>query len=84
LKFSGKAPCPKCSHYIQYAKKPDDTPVKNDWNARTIIGFNVGWKKPNECKNYRYPVKVFNAKPMNVTGSSWTVNENGKRDTWLR
>jgi hypothetical protein len=56
VKFSGKAPCLKCSHYIQYAKK-NSTPVKSSWNARTVIGFRRGWKDNGECKDYRYPIK---------------------------
>ncbi|MDR1435532.1 MAG: hypothetical protein LBI77_03975, partial [Puniceicoccales bacterium] len=74
VKISGKAPCLKCSHYIQYATKANGNRVKDAWNARTVIGFNVGWKSPDECKKYRYPVKVFNGRPMKTPAEgNWTT-----------
>lgn len=53
VKISGKAPCLKCSHYIQYGAN-----VRDLWDQRTIIGFTPGWKRC-EIERYRYPVKVF-------------------------
>lgn len=71
VKISGKAPCVKCSHYIQY------TGVTANWNRRTIVGYTVGWSGRNpmsECMQYRYPVKVFNARRVNATVISWTLS----------
>ncbi|MDR0740881.1 MAG: hypothetical protein LBF34_04195 [Puniceicoccales bacterium] len=63
VEISGKAPCLKCSHYIQYAIKPNsNSRVKNAWNERTVIAFRSGCKRETEMIKYRYPFKVFNDK----------------------
>ena len=61
VKISGKAPCVKCSHYIQYAIK-DSTRIRENWDKKTIIGFNTGWRSGSldDIRAYRYPVMVFN------------------------
>lgn len=67
VKISGKAPCLKCSHYIQYATTGVnfENRVITCWNSRTIIGFNTGWrdKDNSQILAYRYPVRVFNTAP---------------------
>lgn len=66
VKISGKAPCLKCSHYIQYATDAHNNRVRSQWDVRTIIGFNTGWRNGTgaaERDKYRYPTKVFNAAP---------------------
>lgn len=71
VKISGKTPCVKCSHYIKYAQD-----VIQDWNARTILGYTVGWSGRNpmlECMQYRYPIKVFNASSVNTALNPWTL-----------
>jgi hypothetical protein len=77
VKISGKAPCLKCSHYIQYAINSDNTPIIDVWNARTVIAFKAGCKRDIEMRRYRYPFKVFNDKNCNF----WTfVNGNWESD----
>lgn len=58
VKISGKAPCLKCSHYMQYGEN-----VRDLWNQRTVIGFTTGWRNKQEIDKYRYPIMIFNAKP---------------------
>ncbi len=61
VKISGKAPCVKCPHYIQYAIT-DSTRIRENWDKKTIIGFNTGWRSGSvdDISAYRYPVMVFN------------------------
>ena len=71
VKISGKAPCVKCSHYIKYAQG-----IIPNWNARTILGYTVGWSGRNpmlECMQYRYPVKVFSARRVNTDENPWAL-----------
>lgn len=78
--ISGKAPCLKCSRYIRDVNNKTSS---NTWNNRTVIGFNTGWKNIKQLKEYKYPVKVFNANPVNTDGENWTY-QTGEPGTWLR
>lgn len=74
--ISGKAPCLKCSNYISYGYyenyyKKTHEKIVNTWNNRTIIGFHTGWNDTKQLKEYQYPVKVFNATPVNTSEDDW-------------
>ena len=82
VKISGKAPCVKCSHYIQYAQG-----IMSNWNARTILGYTVGWSGRNpmlECMQYRYPIKVFNAQRVNTDVDPWILIPDDARAILVR
>ncbi|MDR2807196.1 MAG: hypothetical protein LBB11_03505 [Puniceicoccales bacterium] len=83
VKFSGKSPCIRCSHYIQYANYNDNASIKDDWNKTTIIGFqeekNINAQKNETASMYRYPVKIFNEKEYIF---AMQTNGSDKRPEW--
>lgn len=77
VKISGKAPCTKCSHYIQYAIM-SSTRIRENWDKKTIIGFNTGWRSGSidDINAYRYPTMVFNDPIGGISIRTFSPNPN--------